>query len=443
MACFWSVLHYARRSISGRRRYYWVVGVVCLVAAAMFWRAASSAYLRYRGESDLYSRRIPESLKWLTSAESFLPSDARTQFTLARAQRLSGKIDAMQSHLQKARDLGFPIDRLKREQLLAIAQSGKIREIEPQLADLFSSPGEDGREICEAVVSGMFVCYRLKDAFAILEAWRRDFPTDAQPNVVEGLYYFQKGGWLKAVESFEKAAQMAPDRVEIRLHLAEALLQLQRLEEAKINYLACLKKTPRDPNAIVGLGRCLFEQGDLAESRSKLTQALSIDPMHPGGTLLLAKLEIADGQAAAALPFVEKAYSLRPYDPEVRYVLAQALQGSGQEERAREHFDFITAQQLAQSKLRNMLEELERNPAQVGLRCEIGDILLKYGNPDEGVAWLQSVLEFVPNHPQACHTLSQHFRQLGREAEAMAVEQRAEERSTITSEATLPQQPAK
>ncbi|MBC7815782.1 MAG: tetratricopeptide repeat protein [Planctomycetaceae bacterium] len=442
MARISSVLGFAGRFANGRKRYYLMFVAICLLVAATFWRGTCSAYMRQRGNSELYSRRIPEALEWLTDAEKLLPTDRLTQFSLARAYRLSGRFAEMRTHLQKARDLGFPIDRLKREQLLAIAQSGKIREIEPQLADLFSSPGEDGREICEAVVSGMLVCYRLQEAFTILEAWRRDFPTDAQPDVVEGLYYFQKGGWLKAVESFEKAIQMAPDRVEVRLHLANALLQLQRLDDARRHYLACLKTTPRDPNVLVGLGRCLFEQGDLAQAQNKLTQALALDPMHPSGTILLAKLKVADGEAAAALPFAEKAFSLRPFDPEVRYVLAQALQGSGQEERAREHFDFVAAQQLAQSKLRNILEELERNPAQVGLRYDIGEILLQYGNPEEGAAWLQSVLEYAPNHSKACHALAQYFRRLGRETEAAAIERRAQDRDTFASR-TSPQQPAK
>ena len=133
---------------------------------------------------------------------------------------------------------------------------------------------------------------------------------------------------------------------------------------------------------------------------------------------MLAKLNVADGDASAALPFAEQAFSLQPFDPEVRYVLAQALQGSGHKDRASEHFDFVAAQQQAQSKLRNLLEELEGNPAQAGLRYEIGVILLEYGNPEEGVGWLQSVLEYVPNHPEACRALSKHFRQQGRETEA-------------------------
>ena len=144
---------------------------------------------------------------------------------------------------------------------------------------------------------------------------------------------------------------------------------------------------------------------------------------------MMAKLNVADGAALAALPFAEQAYALQPYDPEVRYVLAQALQGCGREEQAREHFDFVTAQQQAQSQLRNMLEELEANPSQVGLRYKIGNILLEYGNPEEGVGWLQSVLEYVPNHPEACRALAKHYRRKGRETEAVAIERRLEKQA--------------
>ena len=429
MTTFTTAFRSTRNFVRGRMRFRLVIVAVCLLVAMACWQLAYPAYLRYCGESELNSRRIPAALDWLARAEAVQPSDRRTQFDLARANRLSGRFVEMQTHLQKARDLGFPADRLKREQLLAMAQSGRIREIEPQLAELFSSPGEDGREICEAVVSGMFLCYRLQDAFTILGAWRRDYPTDPQPDVVEGLYSFQKRVWLKAAESFEKAIRLAPGRDDVRLHLADSLRNLQRLDEAQRHYLECLKANPRDPNILVGLGRCLFEQGDLKQSKSRLTQALAIDAKHPNGTLMMAKLNVADGAASEALPFAEQAYALQPFDPEVRYVLAQALQGCGREEQAREHFDFVTAQQQAQSQLRNMLEELEANPSQVGLRYKIGNILLEYGNPEEGVGWLQSVLEYVPNHPEACRALAKHYRRKGRETEAVAIERRLEKQA--------------
>ena len=235
MTTFTTAFRSTRNFVRGRMRFRLVIVAVCLLVAMACWQLAYPAYLRYCGESALNSRRIPAALDWLARAEAVQPSDRRTQFDLARANRLSGRFVEMQTHLQKARDLGFPADRLKREQHLAMAQSGRIREIEPQLAELFSSPGEDGREICEAVVSGMFLCYRLQDAFTILGAWRRDYPTDPQPDVVEGLYNFQKRVWLKAAESFEKAIRLAPGRDDVRLHLADSLRNLQRLDEAQKN----------------------------------------------------------------------------------------------------------------------------------------------------------------------------------------------------------------
>ena len=267
----------------------------------------------------------------------------------------------------------------------------------------------------------------MQGACTVLGAWRRNYPADSQPDFVAGTYYHQKGAWLKAVESFEKAMKLAPDRVEIRMYLADSLQRLHRLDEAHRHFLLCVQATPRDPNALVGLGHCLFEQGNFTQAEDNLTKALAINPMHRTGTYLLAKLKVAEGNAPAALPLAETAFSLNPHDSDVRYVLAQALQGSGHAERAVPHFEFVAAQQQGQSKLRNLLEELERNPADVSLRYDIGEILLEYGNPEEGVAWLQSVLEYAPHHSKTCHALARYYRKLGRETDAAAIERRAEE----------------
>jgi tetratricopeptide (TPR) repeat protein len=415
---------YSKGFFGKRLRLASLLVVLLLAGALVVWRGGYPAFLLHSGRDALTSHQIPVALEVLGRAERLSPQDPEIQFHLARASRLSGRFGEMQAHLRKGQAFGLSAERLRREQVLAMAQSGKIRETETQLAELFASPGDDGQAICEAVVSGMFLCYRLKDAFTILEAWRRDFPKDSQPDVVEGMYNFQKRVYLRAAELFERALRLEPQRHDVRLQLAESLRQLHRLDDASLHYQKCLDASPHNPDILVGYGRCLLEQGNLMQSRSVLNRAIQLSPKHANGSLMMAKLLVADGVASEALPYAEVAYAQMPYEPEVRYVLAQSLQGAGREKEAREQFEFVAAQQQAQSKLRNMLEELEGNPAQVDLRCNVGETLLEYGNPDEGVGWLQSVLEYVPNHSRACLALAKHFRKKGLTAEAEAMEKR-------------------
>jgi hypothetical protein len=44
----------------------------------------------------------------------------------------------------------------------------------------------------------------------------------------------------------------------------------------------------------------------------------------------------------------------------------------------------------------------------VELRYEIGAILLQYGRPQEGVVWLESVLQIQPDHQRARDALAAH-----------------------------------
>jgi tetratricopeptide (TPR) repeat protein len=266
---------------------------------------------------------------------------------------------------------------------------------------MLMNPDDDGPAICEAIVSGYLQAFRVKEAMSVLEAWKRDYPGDPQPMVVRGMYFAHRQNWNSAANEFEAALKLAPDRDDIRAQWAESLRNLGQLSQAREQFEHCRQSSPRNPEVLIGLGRCLLESGDLDGSRQCFELALSVAPTSWSGRFWLGKLLVTAGESEASIPILEEVCRERPYEPDVRYTLAMALQATGHADEANKHFEYVSAQQRAQSELRNKLEILERSPSRTDLRFEIGKTLLDYGNPDEGLGWLQSVLQLDPNHPEA------------------------------------------
>lgn len=380
---------------------------VSVVLLAYPGRSILSNWCNHLGNAAVKQRDLATAATWYRYGRTIYGVQGYSDLGLARVERLSGHPSQMQAHLKEAEIRGIPPTPLRREFLLAEIQSGRLRDYQHEIPDLLMQAGDDAPAVSEALASGYFQAYRLNEAMALIEAWRRDYPDDPQPMVVRGSYFLQRQAWNNAAGEFEQALQLSPGRTDIRLLWAECLYQLQQLSAAREQFERCVEADPDEPVALIGAGRCLFETGEMKRAEELLRRALKIAPDSWDGRLNLGKLLTADDQPAAAIPYLEPVCRERPYAPNARYALALALKAANRDQEAEIHFQYVLEQQQAQSELRNKLERLEREPRRVDLRLEIGKTLLKYGDPLEGRGWLQSVLEIEPMNSEALTALSE------------------------------------
>jgi tetratricopeptide (TPR) repeat protein len=90
-----------------------------------------------------------------------------------------------------------------------------------------------------------------------------------------------------AVSLYRQAAQLRPTYADIRCKLAQALLELDHLEEAETHLRAALDINPNYAEAWAQLGIALKRQSRRAEAKQAFVKAYEIDKHHP-----IAKLEI-------------------------------------------------------------------------------------------------------------------------------------------------------
>lgn len=396
----------------------WVaVGLVVLAAlgvlAVVFGKSAIVWHRVNEASEALADRREHAALAHLESASETDPESAEVQFLLARAYRRLGRMDDARAHLRAARSLGTDLDRVRREQWLAMAQAGQLREAEPHLAEMLEDPGDDGREICEAFVNGYFINFRFGAALRLLDAWEGDFPADWRPHEFRGEYLKQQSDLPGAEQAFQQAVDLAPNRAGLRLKLADVLVGLHRYEDAAEQYRHCLDERPDDVEVLSGWGTCLMGMGRDDEARRAFKRVLASNPDHRAARLAMGRLERDAGRPERAMEWLESAVKDDSHDLEARYVLGTVLQMQGETEEAAGHFKFVSEAREALSRVHNLTDRASKRPDDAELKYEIGSLLLKYGDASEGAAWLRSVLELDPDHQPTHRVLATHYSETG------------------------------
>lgn len=399
-----------------RRRTLVYAGVsllILLIAVLVLARPGWVKYSLWQARRELAERKEEKVIARLARVEELDPNQSETQFLMARAYRRLGKMDRMRACLLRARDLGHPVEVLKREETLALAQSGQLHPRDPDVTALMADARRDSLEIYEAVVRGCLETFQVGPAVVLLDAWRTDYPHDPQPHFYRGVLAFHRQDWPEAQASLRAALNLAPQRRDVRLLLADAFGQDYQYREALKHYRLCLEQE-QSPQALFGVGKCLEAMGETDEARRTYVRLLDIVPDHYEGRLALGRLDFSFGDAPQAVRWLEPAAAARPYEFEVRHALAWALQVAGEKDRAREHFLYAVKAQETLHTLGKLTRRVEAEPDNTELRYRIGAILLERGQASDGLAWLTSVLQLQPGHPAAHRALADYYARQGK-----------------------------
>ena len=405
-------------------RWRWLI-LAALVALVFLTRPLLVTYHVWQASGALEcrdSRRAFSHLEWALELD---PEHGESHLYLARLYRRQGRLDQMRSELKLAWELGAPVDRLEREQQLALAQSGRLHELE-SVGLLLASSGDDGAEACDAIVKGLLHTYQLGEAQLIIDGWLADYPDDPQPYFHLGTLQASKLRWNDAVQEFQRALKRRPERADIRVHLAEALRELHRYDEAVSHFQLCLKQDPEIDSAHVGLGKCFQVAAREDEARLSFETALKWAPDNFDAILALGMLEMNSGNLPVAIKTLRRATTLRSFSAPAHYGLATALRQSGDIGEATRHFKRAEEIGDGRATISKLMDLLSSAPDPVELRYEIGMSILKFGDPAEGAAWLHSVLEFHPEHAQAHSALAAHYSDVGEDEQADIHRRRAE-----------------
>jgi tetratricopeptide (TPR) repeat protein len=386
-----------------------------LAALAFVVKPARVRHLVWDGQKQLSQGHAEAALESFRDALRIDPDQPETHFWLARACRKTGDVEGVRRHLDESLRLGYEDpDRLHREWRLLLAETGRIREVEPYLAEMLTDPGEDAVEICDAFVRGYCLNLQFEPALTLLDAWESDYPHDFRPHFRRGrIHADNELQWGRAEAAYREALRRAPDNPDVHRDLGKTLLDLRKLEEAEHHLRQALQTNPADADALLALAMTLVEQEDHIAAATLLRRVLDQDPRNDAARLLLAKTALAADDAEEAIRQLTPLIELWPGDLKGRYCLAEALRAAGRLDEADAHFKAYSDLERNWQRMNQLKRIIPRRPNDPELRYEMGLLRLRHDSRIEGVAWLQSVFLYAPEHAGAHHALAEYYTKIG------------------------------
>lgn len=391
----------------------WLGGGIALVVVLVGGYFGLTEWQIYHSRDLLRQRRPDVALQWLEQLDSLRPGLPDVAFLQARAYRQLGQLDQARTWIEAAWKRGCPIQQVEREQWLAMAQAGQLAEAEPHLTGMLVNPGDDASEICEAYISGYLRNSQFGKAERLLDGWLADCPDDPQAWFTKGRVTEQLDDVKKSLDAYKRATELDPDRTDIRLFYARALVVLHEYDQADPQFQTLLEQVPDDPEVLSAWARCLLETARTDEARSAWRRILESDSDHIEARIGLGRLEFQEGHNDEALQLLEPVLKTNPKDSEFRYLFGQVLMSCGRPEDARPHLDYASEAQAAMTRVKNLTDEVNKRPDDPELRYEIGTLLLQFGQSADGVGWLLSALEADPGHRATHEALLDHYTREG------------------------------
>lgn len=390
-----------------------VAGIIITTALAIVLRDSWwTGFCQTMSQRALRQRDLTAAMSWLDSVTWMARDNSETALLRARILRKTGRLNELNPALELARDLKAAPDRILLEQWLALAQSGQMSEAEPHLAQLLTQPDVDLEEVCEAYVLGYIRTLNFAAAHRLLELWVADFPQSVMPHMLRGKTASVSDDPKLAEQEFRAALQLDSQHAESRMMLAKVLREQNRPEEAMALLAGLEDNQELRPRVLFERALCQRMTSEPEQVTQLLSEVVRLAPEDPKAWLELGRTHLEANRASEAAEALQRAVQLAPRDDEAHYVLGLALQAQGKTDDAAKHFQFREDARNAQRNLGNLRERIHRNPKDSEALIELGEIMLRYGSPDEGVVRLLAALDLDAGNQRARKLLVDYYSEL-------------------------------
>jgi predicted Zn-dependent protease len=377
------------------------------------WRAAGD---------DLKGERPREARRRLGVCLLLWPHDPRVQLRAARAARLTGDYAAAEAHLKECTRLERGATQaIQLEFLLMRVQRGEEEEVESALFQFVENKHPDRFLILDTLARSYMRNLRYGPAHACLTRWIKEAPDNPRPCYWRGWVLERLNNHKQAMRDYRRALELDPELAQVRLRVAEILLEDKQPREALPHLLRLRKQFPRRADVMARLGQCYYLQGRQQEARQLLEAAVKQLPNDPQLLLHLARLELVARRPARAEQWLRRALKVNPFEPDALYSLATSLRYLGREKEADDALTRYKKMNGLLQEANQLLQEEAKSPSQdPAAACKIGGLLLRIGQEDRGLYWLDQALLRQRGYKPAHEALANYFEKKGDRVRAAA-----------------------
>jgi tetratricopeptide (TPR) repeat protein len=239
-------------------------------------------------------------------------------------------------------------------------------------------------------------------------------PPEADALFARGVQLHQGGDLVGAIEAYQGALELQPERVDARSNLGAAFARLGRYDEAIQHYRAVLEQVPDQAQVRLNLGLALHKSARIAEAAEELERVVAQEPGHRQAVLLLADCRAQMGNDAGVIALLAPREEEFKDDRLYAYLLGNALLHRNELLRGQGYIDrlfrggetaearlLMGAAHLRRGDRRAALVDLERaaqlNPALPTVHSLLGRALMGMARRDEALAAFRRELAGHPN----------------------------------------------
>lgn len=367
---------------------------------------------------ELAAEQPSAALDRLERLQRRFPQHDEVLYWLAVANRRLDKLSAAETLLAQAEQLGADADSIALQRALINCRAGHFQAVEQLLRSALEQGVTDevAADIYDAMATGYVASFRFRDAWQCLDFWKEWQPTAIKPRLLRAAISDQAGNREEALVDLRVVLATDPAHAEARRKLGLVLLELNRVEEALVEFRTGLTQHPDDAQLKIDIAGCQRRLGQLDEAaaaidallKERLTSDIRAQALRTAGEV---QLEI--GKYDQALHYFNSAVQYAPKDPRVHYDLFRALTFAGQTERAQVHQKLHQKLQDDTQRLRRITVTLIDEPNRADLRYEAGEILSAAEFHDEAVGWWMSALRVDPDHLPSHVALAEYHRRKG------------------------------
>jgi tetratricopeptide (TPR) repeat protein len=344
-----------------------------------------------------------------------------TRFLAARIERVSGRYPQAEAHLVECVRLQHGAsEQTQLEEVLLRAQAGDLTEVERGLWECVENNHPEKARILETLGRIYMRDSRLRAALKALTLW-----LEVEPQTARGWHW---RGWVherlqvpeRAMPDYEKALDLEPGRWGVRMRLLRLILERNNPGAAHVHLDGLVRDRPDEPEVQVALAHCLQLEGEEEQAIQVLDRLLATHPDAFDALALRGRLEAQRQRPAKAEVWLREALKRRPSDLRTLYNFYQCLEQLGKDKEAAEILQRHKRIERDTNRLAELWGQLiERDPTNPDLLSEVGAILLRISEEEQGIQWLhRALLASGDTHAPSMRLLMRYYESRGDAAQA-------------------------
>lgn len=229
-------------------------------------------------------------------------------------------------------------------------------------------------------------------------------PMDPRPTRLVGLINHDYERAHLAIPAYQETLRRdpnQPDAAQVWLELAECQLKQREFTAA----LESLEKAADSPKKDRLLAEGLMNLGELEEAKSLAAKSLAEAPEDVECLKLSAQIALLDGDVEKAVSLLENGAKIDAYNHSVQTQLAQLYGRMGDAEASQKATE--RAEELQQKWLRfsDLQVDAIAQMTNADIRYQIGSLALELGKPELAASWFRAALAINPSMASAAEAL--------------------------------------